>query len=171
MAIDKEEKMDSFIRLLSRYQGQIYSYILSLVGKFNDSDDILQETSSKLWEIYDQYEPETDFLKWSLSVAYYRVLEYRKNAQRHKKVIYTDDFFHQLSDSAPKCLSRTREYLEKLKCCTEKLGPEDASIIKLRYNHTVSVKEIARRINRPIRGVYLSLARIHRLLLKCIEQA
>ena len=74
---EKENNIDLFVRLLAKYQGQIYSYILSVIGNFNDSDDILQETSSKLWQMFDQYESGTDFLKWSLSVAYYRILEYR----------------------------------------------------------------------------------------------
>ena len=162
--------IDTFVRLLARHQGQIYSYILSLVGKFNDSDDILQETSSKLWEMFDQYEPGTDFLKWSLTVAYYRVLDYRKKAKRQNKVIYTDDFFDHISDSAPKHLSSTRKYLERLKYCIEKLKPEDASIIKMRFENAIPVREIATRINRTIRSVYFSLARIQRLLLKCIDQ-
>ena len=162
--------MDLFVRLLARHQGQIYSYILSVVGKYNDSDDIFQNTSSKLWEMFEKYEQGTDFLKWSLSVAHYCVLEYRKKAKRHNKVIYTDDFFNQISDSAPKNLSKTREYLEKLKQCIDKLHPKDVSIIEMRYNKSVSVREISVRINKPIRSVYYSLTRIQHLLLKCINK-
>jgi RNA polymerase sigma-70 factor (ECF subfamily) len=167
---EKEKNLDLFVRLLSRHQGQIYAYILSVIGNYNDSDDILQETSGKLWEIFDRYEPGTDFLKWSLSVAYYRILEYRKKAKRSKTMIYTDEFFKQLSDSAPNHLSRTREHLEKLKHCIEKLQPREASLIALRYNKSISVREIAARINRPIRSVYFSLTRVQHLLLKCIGE-
>ena len=167
----KDKELDLFVRLLARYQGQIYSYILSIIGNYNDSDDILQETSSKLWEIFDRYEPGTDFLKWSLSIAHYRVLEYRKSAKRRNKIMYTDDFFKQISDLAPKHLSKTKEYLEKLKHCMEKLQPKDASIIQMRYNLDLSVKVIATRINKSMRNVYFSLTRIQHLLLKCMNNA
>lgn len=167
---EKQEKLDLFVRLLSRYQGQIYSYILSVVGNYSDSDDILQETSSKLWDKFEQYEPGTDFLKWSLSVAYYRILEYRKNAKRRNKIIYTDDFVKNLSDSAPTYLSSTREHLEKLKDCIGKLPPSDTSLIAMRYYKSISVREIASRINKPIRSVYAALTRIQHLLLKCINR-
>lgn len=166
---EKDQNLDLFVRLLSRHQGQIYSYILSIVGNFNDADDILQETSSKMWEIFDRYEPGTDFLKWSLSVAYYRVLEHRKNAKRRNRVIFTDDFFEHLSDSAPQHLSKTREYLERLNSCIEKLPPQDASVIKMRFSEAIPVKEIAVRINKPIRSIYFALARIQRLLIRCVE--
>ena len=127
---DIDTNVDLFVRLLARYQGQIYAYILSIVGNYNDSDDIFQETSSKLWEMFGQYEPGTDFLKWALSVAYYRVLDYRKNAKRHQKVLYSDDFFKQLADSAPQHLSKTREYLERLAHCIDKLRPQDATSLR-----------------------------------------
>ncbi|NLK42153.1 MAG: sigma-70 family RNA polymerase sigma factor [Planctomycetes bacterium] len=168
---DIDTNVDLFVRLLARYQGQIYAYILSIVGNYNDSDDIFQETSSKLWEMFGQYEPGTDFLKWALSVAYYRVLDYRKNAKRHQKVLYSDDFFKQLADSAPQHLSKTREYLERLAHCIDKLRPQDATLIKMRYNDAIPVSDIAARINRTMRCVYFNLARIQRLLLKCIEDA
>lgn len=168
---DKQKKLDLFVRLLSRHQGQIYSYILSVVGDFSDSDDILQETSSKLWEKFDQYEPGTNFLKWSLSIAYYRILEYRKNAKRRNKVIYTDDFVKDLSDSATKYLSSTREHLERLKDCIKKLPSQDTSIIAMRYYKSIPVKEIALRIDKPVRSVYSALTRIQHLLLKCVNRA
>lgn len=163
------ENVDFFVRLLSRHQGQIYSYILSLVGNFNDADDILQETLSKLWELFDQFEPGTNFLKWSLSVAHYRVLDFRKRARRNRKIVYTDDFFELISYSAPAHLSTTNEYLERLKICMEKLREPDSSIIKMRYAEARRVKEIAKHINKTVRNVYFSLARIQRILLRCMN--
>ncbi len=166
-----EKNVDVFVRLLSRHQGQIYSYILSLVGNFNDADDVLQDTLSKLWELFDQFEPGTNFLKWSLSVAYYRVLDFRKKACRDKKIIYAGDFFELVSDSAPKHLSTSNAYLEKLQICIEKLQESDVSIIKKRYVESKRVKEIASEINKTVRNVYFSLARVQRLLLRCINRS
>ena len=159
-----------FVRMLSKYQGQIYSYILSLVGNCSDADDILQDTSSKMWEMFDIYEPGTDFLKWSLSVAYYRVLEYRRKNKYHKSLIYDDDFFIHLSESAPSRLSQTSKRLEKLKDCIDKLDQNETSLLAMKYNKCVPVKEIATRINKSIRTVYYSLARIQHRLLLCIEK-
>ena len=58
---DIDTNVDLFVRLLARYQGQIYAYILSIVGNYNDSDDIFQETSSKLWEMFGQCNRELIF--------------------------------------------------------------------------------------------------------------
>ncbi len=168
---EKNDKIDLFVRLLSRYQGQIYSYILSLVGNCSDSDDLLQETCSKLWDLFDRYEPGTDFLRWSLRIAHYRVLEYRKQAKGRRKILYTDEFIQQLSEPVPEKFSKTGEYLEKLKICLEKLSPHESSIITMRYHENQSVREIAARINKSVRNVYFILTRIQHSLLRCIESS
>jgi RNA polymerase sigma-70 factor (ECF subfamily) len=162
--------IDSFVRLLANHQGQVYSYILALVGNFSDADDVLQETSSKMWELFDSFQPGTDFLKWARSVAYYRVLEYRKKYKRNSKVIYTEEFLELVSESSPKHLSKTNEYMELLKSCVGKLQAPDASIIKMRYEKSMRVSEIASAVDRTVRNVYFSLSRIQRQLLKCMSR-
>jgi RNA polymerase sigma-70 factor (ECF subfamily) len=162
--------VDSFVRLFASHQGQIYSYILALVGNYNDADDVLQETSSKMWELFGSFRPGTDFLKWARSVAYYRVLEYRKKYKRNSKVIYSEQFLELVSESSPKYLSKTNEHLELLKYCVGKLRPPDVALIKMRYVKSMRVSEIASCVNRTVRNVYFSLSRIQRQLLKCMSR-
>jgi RNA polymerase sigma-70 factor (ECF subfamily) len=173
MSKDKknEKDIDSFVRLLANHQGQIYSYILSLVGNFNDADDVLQETFSKMWDFYDNFQPGTDFLKWSLAIAHYRILDYRNKLKRDRKFIYSEDFFSRLSDVAHQNLSKTNEYLEMLKKCVSQLKKEDEDIVKMRYGNAMHVREIALRVDKTTRNIYYALARIQRLLLKCMNQS
>jgi RNA polymerase sigma-70 factor (ECF subfamily) len=96
-----------------------------------------------MWELFDSFQPGTDFLKWARSVAYYRVLEYRKKYKRNSKVIYTEEFLELVSESSPKHLSKTNEYLEILKSCVSKLQTSDASIIKMRYEKSTRLGSTA----------------------------
>lgn len=163
--------MTGFVKLLTAHHGQLYSYTLSLVGNFVDADDVFQETTSKMWELFDSFVPGTDFLSWAITIAHYRVLDYRKRKQRDSKLIFNEEFFQNISQNAPQELSKTNEYLEKLKECITKLPEQDGKILKMRYMSELKVHEISTRISRSARNVYFILSRIQRMLLKCMETA
>lgn len=167
----KKSDMTEFVKLLTAHHGQLYSYTLSLVGNFADADDVFQETTSKMWDLFDRFEPGTDFLSWSITIAYYRVLDYRKRKQRDSKLVFGEDFFQDISHNALNELSKTNEYLEKLKECITKLPEQDSKILKMRYMSELKVPEISTRISRSARNVYFILSRIQRLLLRCMEAA
>jgi RNA polymerase sigma-70 factor (ECF subfamily) len=149
----------------------LYSYTLSLVGNFADADDVFQETTSKMWELFNSFQPGTDFLSWSITIAYYRVLDYRKRKQRDSKLVFGEGFFQNISQNAPNELSKTNEYLEKLSECITKLPEQDINILKMRYMSELKVNEISTRISKTARNVYFILSRIQRMLLKCMETA
>ncbi len=161
--------IEQFMRLLASHQGQIYSYVLSLVGNYSDADDVCQETFSKMWELFDEFQLGSDFLRWSYAIARYRVLDYRKKVKRDKRISFNEEFFERVSEIAPTQLSKTNEYLEKLNNCIDHLEDRDAGLIKMRYRGAMQVKEIAGRINKTVRNIYFSLARIQRLLLECMN--
>jgi RNA polymerase sigma-70 factor (ECF subfamily) len=163
--------MSGFVRLLSAHQGQLYSYTLSLVGNFADADDVFQETTSKMLELFDSFQPGTDFLSWAITIAHYRVLDYRKRKRRDSKLVFGDDFFQNISQKAPGELSKTNEYLEKLRECITKLPEQDIYILKMRYMSELKVHEISARISKTVRNVYFILSRIQRMLLRCMEAA
>jgi RNA polymerase sigma-70 factor, ECF subfamily len=169
--LNHKNDMTEFVKLLTAHHGQLYSYTLSLVGNFADADDVFQETTSKMWELFSGFEPGTDFLSWSITIAYYRVLDYRKRKQRDSKLLFGDDFFQNISQNALSELSKTNEYLEKLKECVTKLPEQDAKILKMRYMSELKVHEISTRISKSVRNVYFILYRIQRLLLRCMETA
>jgi RNA polymerase sigma-70 factor (ECF subfamily) len=168
---DSSNKIDmaGFVKLLTAHHGQLYSYTLSLVGNFADADDVFQETTSKMWELFSSFQPGTDFLSWSMTIAHYRVLDYRKRKQRDSKLIFSEEFFQNISEKAPGELSKTNEYLEKLSECITKLPEQDTKILKMRYMSELKVNEISARISRSVRNVYFILSRIQRLLLRCME--
>jgi RNA polymerase sigma-70 factor, ECF subfamily len=170
---DSNNTMDiaGFVKLLTAHHGQLYSYTLSLVGNFADADDVFQETTSKMWELFGNFQPGTDFLSWAITIAHYRVLDYRKRKQRDSKLIFGEDFFQNISQKAPGELSKTNEYLEKLRECITRLPEQDTHILKMRYMGELKVNEISTRISKSVRNVYFILSRIQRMLLRCMETA
>ena len=75
----KRTKNDKLLfRLLLENRHRMYGYIFSLVRNRADAEDLLQETSITLWEKFDQFDPETDFIPWAFRVALWKVKNFQE---------------------------------------------------------------------------------------------
>lgn len=159
-----------FVRLLTIHHPSIYAYIVSLVANFNDADDIMQETTSNMWEQFERFEPGTNFVAWGNKIAYYKVLELRRKKQRDKKnIVFSEETFKKFAENVSKHGKDHTELVQKLRDCISKLQPGDINLIKLRYLKSHSAQEISRRLHKSIRSIYYSISRIQGLLLKCMQ--
>jgi len=157
-----------FIHLMATSQMNIYAYIMSIVGNTNDADDIMQNTSAYMWERFSQFKSGTDFVAWGMSIAYYKIKEFRKSKARHQ---FSDDVMELIHKKAQQNLGDMNLYVEILNRCISKLLPSDLALVKLRYESGNSVKRIATRINVTVQAVYLRLSNIHGMLSRCIKRA
>ena len=164
-------KVNQFVELLTSHQSRIHSYVLALAPNFNDADDIMQETSKMMWNKFHEFEIGTDFLAWGRRIAYYRVLEYRRKRSRNKTIRFSDEVVQVLEADSRVHQDRSREYMTSLQDCVGKLPGKDRDLVSLRYDHNLKVKEIARRLGRSVQSVYQNLARVHELLLACVQRA
>lgn len=163
-------KVNQFVELLTSHQSRIHSYILALVPNFNDADDIMQETSKMMWNRFQDFEIGTDFLAWGMKIAHYRILEYRRNRNRNRMIRFNEDVVLVLEKDIQCRQDRSLEYMANLRDCVCKLSGKDRDLVTLRYDHNLKVKEIARRLGRSVQSVYQNLARVHDLLLACVQR-
>ena len=87
--VDKDYK-DSFFQLYLQSQRRLYAYILMLVPNSSDADDILQQTSSIMWQKFDTYDPDASFGAWAVSIAKYVIFDHYKK-KRRSHVIFKDE--------------------------------------------------------------------------------
>ena len=157
-----------FISLMSTNQFRIYAYIMSMVGNVNDADDIMQETSTFMWHKFTEFEDGTDFVSWGISIAYYKVKEFRRKKDRVK---LSDEILEQLHKKSYDRLQDTNHYIDKLQKCLTNLPPADFDLIKLHYMAGNSIKKISMRINITVQAVYMRLSKIHGMLGRCIKRS
>lgn len=162
-------KTEKFVSLLTSNQRKLFAYIMSLVVNVTDADDIMQETVKLMWERFDQFEMGTDFLAWGTTIAYYRVLDFRKRKRRNE-LVFDDEIFKTLHDQADAELHDAEHYLVYLRHCLKKLKTNDLGLIKLRYVNGLAMKQIASRLGQNLKSVYRSTARIQNLLRYCIKR-
>lgn len=158
-----------FVSLLTSNQRKLFAYILSIVVNVNDADDIMQETVKTMWKKFADFEIGTDFLAWATTVAYYRILEFRKRKKR-SQLVFDDHIFNELHQKAAAELQDTDEYLVYLKECMAKLTARDLRLVKMRYMNGLTVKDISSQFGRNLTSVYRSIARVQDLLRNCIKR-
>lgn len=167
---DKNRDTEHFLYLLTPVQGRIYAYILSRWPNRADADDIMQETVATVWKKFDTYEFGTDFLAWSVTIAKYTILSFRK---RHSSdpIQFDEETLNLLHEKSDGFLNRIDDRLHALRNCVEKLPEKDAALLKLKYGQEVPIQHIASTFHVSTRAIYKSLARVHNILIRCVRRS
>ena len=60
--------------------------------------------------------------------------------------------------------------LHILKKCISKLTDKDRELIQQKYTQSITTKQLAIQFGRSVSGLYSTLARIHRMLVDCVQR-
>lgn len=164
---------DNYHRLLYQNQGRIYAYVLSLVGNYSDSDDIMQDTISVMWRQFKDFELGSDFAAWGIKIAYFKILQYRRQQKKHGIIQYNDEVFEELPSLAVKNSENLNNQTETLKKCLKQLRnfkKQYFIVITLKYFEDSDAKDIAERIGVSISNVYKRMSRAYGYLLVCMKK-
>lgn len=163
------QRMEEYMTLFFAHQRPLYFYILSLVPRLHDADDILQDTALLLWNKFDEYESGTDFYAWACQVAHYRILNFRR--EKHHATGQLDaDVLERLASESIETNREHESQLAALSTCLEKLSPPDRQLIHERYNLGASLSDLSGRLGRTENALCKTLGRIRQALLKCIRR-
>jgi RNA polymerase sigma-70 factor, ECF subfamily len=166
----RAERADEFALLFSRHARQIYAYILTLIPNWSDAEDVFQETSTIIWEKFDEFTPDTNFRAWACQVAYYRAIWFR---QRQKKAAmpFGDEFFRVVAAETLSQQDLLEDRYLALAGCMKRLVERDRELVERAYADGVTIKDVAVQLGRSPDAAYKALKRIHRELFDCVEAA
>ncbi len=163
------ESKREFVRLLAKHERMIYGYVLSLVPQVADADEIVQETSLRLWDSFDKFVPGTSFAAWSLTVAHYEVLTWRKRSSRSKLVF--DDALVEAIGQERAVVERTAgPRHEALADCIKELSENNQWLVAECYSAGRKIKDVAIKLGRSEASVYKALERVRVALHRCIQR-
>ena len=156
-----------FITLFGERQQQILGYIAALVPNWQDAEDVFQRTSLVLWEKFDDFDPQRDFLKWACGVAYYEVRNHFRTKGRDR-LCFNDELMNTIADqrlTQPKQSERTAA----LKLCLGKFDDSERRLVIQAYAGEGNIKQLAEREGRAAQTIYNRLSQLRRRLLECID--
>lgn len=166
--MELEEANRQFVRQITLNQRRIYGYILSLVPNWDAANEILQETMIRLWEEFQKFDPESDFLAWAIRVAYFQVLTWRKRVGR-SKLVFDQSFIDAVSEQYSAAIDSRDARHQALGKCLEQLTAKNRHLLASCYAPGARIRQVAQALNRTPDSVYKALRRLRLALLKCIE--
>ena len=166
--MNKKTNHRRFLELYSKSQSRLYSFILMLVHSNHDADEIFQETSALLWEKFGEYQEGTNFGAWAVTIAKFKVLEYLRTNEKNRRYLESG-MFQDIADIAEPESENVNDRLQSLRDCLYKLDRINRSLLSLRYQKNISVKEIARQKGVSTGVMYRRLSKVFGALRKCID--
>jgi RNA polymerase sigma-70 factor (ECF subfamily) len=175
MELQREQRAETdrtaeFVRLLRQHDVRLTAYVHALVPGWNDAQDVLQETSVRLWQQFDQYTPGTNFGAWACTVARYMVLAYRERSGR-ERLCFSQSVMDKIGAEVRRATEEHGDDRRRLLAdCLTELSDSNRELLKSCYTDRTKIKDVAARLGRSTNAVYLALSRVRRCLHECIER-
>lgn len=164
-----QSKHSLFLSEFSKSQTRLYAFILMIVHNDSEADEIFQETATLLWEQFDKFEAGTSFGAWAVSIAKIKVLEHLRQNKKNR-ILFKPELYQELSVLAEPESSDVDHRIKALRTCFQRLDRSCRSLLSLRYQKNLSIKEIAQQKGVSAGITYRKLSKVFGMLRKCVER-
>lgn len=146
----RKGRLSDFELLVSRYQEQIYNYVLSLVRDRQLTDDIFQDTFVKIIKVIKSgvYKDEGKFIQFAMRIAHNLVIDHYRKENRIPVVESSSEDYNYV-DNAPITDPSVEQGMivdqihSDLRKMVEMLPLEQKEVLRMRIYDDLSFKEIA----------------------------
>ena len=165
-----EDSEEQFVQLFAANERHLRAFARSMGLGWSEVDDVIQTVSLVMWRKWDQFEPESDFMRWARVITRFEVLKARRKLARDRHV-FRDDLMELLAEAAEErdeAVCRER-YREALTDCLEGLPEKSRGLIGAAYAGDQTIRNLAVTIGKSATALYKTLDRIRKSLQVCIE--
>ena len=169
MNTGEESRFDGFICMLTEHQVDLQAFIMSSLGNYADTQDVLQLTNIALWKKASQFRSDAKFLPWALQVAKFEILAFMR-ARRRDRHTFTPEVVELMVDMA---IERSRDATARSRAlneCIKELPDRSREFLQIRYAQQQSIRQVAEKTGRSIDAVKSLYLRIRRTLEGCVNR-
>jgi len=157
-----------FLAKFLAHQREIEAFVAALVRNRDLAADIAQETAVVLWERFEQYDRERSFASWAKGIAANKVRQHWDRVKRAPVFLSEEALSHVL-----RAYDRTEDEAaglkEALSKCLQNVNESGRKMLRLRYEGSHSLGEVAKNMGRTVAATQKALSRIRLGLQSCIE--
>jgi RNA polymerase sigma-70 factor (ECF subfamily) len=162
-----DSRQSDFVESLTASHEKLLGYLLSLLGRWHDAQDVLQRASLVMWQKFDSFEPGTDFMAWASTICFYEAKNFQRLAAR-SPFSFSPELLETLSRERLADLPKQDRRMQALEHCLRGLPPEPRRLLEAAYSSHGGIAEMAGQINRAPRTLYNKLTHLRRLLAQCV---
>ncbi len=164
----EDARYEMFVKRFAHYEPDLRRFIGSLLPTWSDADEVLQQTAIVIWRKFDQYDPDTHFMKWACVIARFEALAYRRKMARDR-LVFREDLLELMADEEAEEIDSRRAEHEALERCLQKMPEKQRQFLTLAYTPGVKVKEMAEQAGSSAAAFYMRLKRLRHQLMQCVE--
>ena len=165
---DQDQHYEIFVERFTKHEADIRRFIRSLLPTWNDVDEVVQQTALVFWKKFDQYDPDTHFMKWACVIARFEALSFRRKMAR-EKLVFRDDILELMADEGMEELDQRSAEHEALQTCLANLPENHHKLLTLAYTPGVKIVDLAEEAGSTSAAFYMKLKRLRGHLMTCIE--
>ena len=164
-----DDRQARFLAQFLPNQGRLRGFIRSCVWDRARCDDTFQEVSMVLWREFDKYDPTRPFAAWARGVAAKTMLRGAREA-RHSSLTMSAATVAALESAFARFDASPSGHEEALRHCLQKLPDKSRALLRLRYQESLKLGEIAARTSSNVSAVHKALTRLRDALQKCLQR-
>ncbi len=152
----------AFTLLVEAFQAPIYNLCYRMLGEPGEAEDAAQETFLRAYSQLFSYDPHRSFKTWLFSIANHHCIDRLRKRRLTWLSLDDDALVHpalQEQGPGPEEASVRREQTEQMQRLLARLGPDDRSVVVMRYWYDFSYEEIAEATHTTVSAVK---SRLHR---------
>ena len=163
------DRQQDFLKHFLKHQDDLRAFIGSIVRDRHACDDILQEVALVLWQKFDAYDPNRSFGGWARGIAANKIMQSFAKSKR-VPVPLSPETIQAVLGAFDEPAPEASEEQEALRRCLGKLPERSRDLIRLRYEESLKLREMAERVAATLDAVHKALSRIRISLRACVEQ-
>lgn len=164
-----EDRHKEFVSLLTASHDKLFGYLLSLLGRWHDAQEVLQRSSLLIWQKFDSFESGTDFVAWASTFCFYEAKNFQRQTARSPRQ-FDDDLLATLSEERLDDLGFQGRRLAALEHCLRAVQPTERELLRAAYVEPCKIVDLATRLQRTPRTLYNKLNLLRRRLAECVQR-
>lgn len=158
---------EEFVTLLTGSHEKLLGYLMSLLGRWHDAQDVLQRASLLMWQKFGTFEQGSDFVAWASTICFYESKNFQRLAAR-SPFQFDDDLLATLSIERLDDLAQHELRMEALEQCLQQFAEAERQMLRAAYAQLGGITTLAAQMNRAPRTLYNKLNHLRRLLAECV---
>lgn len=167
--MNSNDRHEEFVTLLTASHDKLLGYLMSLLGRWHDAQDVLQRSSLLMWRKFDTFEAGSNFVAWASTICFYEAKNFQRLATR-SLLKFDDDLLATLAAERVADLDLQAHRIAALERCLNEVGPAERELLRSAYAEHGGIAELAAQLQRAPRTLYNKLNILRRRLLECVQR-
>ena len=141
----------AFLALYDRYSQPLYNYILRLIQRPKDAEDLLQETFLSIWQSSRRFRGKSSVKTWVYRIAHNRTVSWLRRQKNLDRAPASPEEL-EIRDTAhlPEDALITDWQNARIQAAIQQLTPKHRAVIELTFVQEFSYKEIGEILQIPV---------------------